>query len=116
VTSGRTARASALVVLLLVLVASAFGCSKEQGSLVGTWKSAEQGETLDFRSDGSLLFTRADGKVDTLRWQSDDSSLAIGGEGAGTKTLGYSIDGGVLTLTYPDEQSAKYTRVELRGD
>ena len=102
--------------LLLVLAARSFGCSKEQESLVGTWTSAEQGETLEFRSDGSLFFTRADGKVDTLRWQADDSSLAIGVEGGGTKTLGYSIDDGVLTLTYPDEQPAKYTRVELQGE
>jgi hypothetical protein len=123
--SGRLARASApasrlimvpAVALLLVLAALSSGCSKEQESLVGTWTSAEQGETLDFRSEGTLFFTRADGKVDTLRWQSDDSSLAIGVEGGGTKTFSYSAGDGVLTLNYPDELPAKYTRVQPQGD
>jgi hypothetical protein len=106
----------AAAALLLALAASVLGCSKEQESLVGTWTSVEQGETLDFRSDGTLFFTRADDKVDTLRWQADDSSVAIGTEGGSTKAFGYSIGAGVLTLTYPDESPAKYTRVELQDD
>jgi hypothetical protein len=125
VTRGRTVRATATASRLLLVSAAALllalsmailGCSKERESLVGTWASVEQGETFDFRSDGTLLFTRAGGKVDVLRWQADDSSVAIGAEGGSTKALGYSIDAGVLTLTYPDEQPAKYTRLELQGD
>jgi hypothetical protein len=119
---GRTARAAASVLGLavwlsvaLALAASASGCSKGQESLVGTWTSAEQGETLEFTSDGALVFTRASGKVETLHWQADDSNLAIGAPGGGTKTLGYSIDGGVLTLKYQGQEPAKYTKVEAAG-
>lgn len=112
---------SLLVLLLvltiqLVLVVSASGCSKDPGSLVGTWRSDQENETLEFKSDGTLYFTTSSGKVDTLQWQADDRSLAIGVVGGGTKTLGYSVDGQVLTLTYPDIEPTKYTRVELEGD
>jgi hypothetical protein len=124
-TSGRTARAAAeasrlvpvmLAVLLLALMVFTLGCSKQQESLVGTWTSVDEGETLDFRSDGTLFLTRASGAVDTLTWQADDSNLAMGVSSGGTKTFGYSIDQGLLTLTYPGEVPARYTRLELQGD
>ncbi len=44
---------------------------------MGTWISAEEGETLEFRADGTLYFTTADGLAETLRWQADDRSLAL---------------------------------------
>lgn len=91
------------------------GCSGETESLVGTWTSAEQGETLDFRADGYLFFTKADGEVETLEWQADDRSLAIRVEGRGSETFTYSIDDGVLTLTFPGEESAEYRRLDLEG-
>lgn len=102
-------------VLLLVAIGGALGCAGQHESLVGTWTSAKEDETLDFRADGTLYFTRADGQVDTLRWQSDESHLAIGVQGGGTETLGYSLKHGVLTLTFPGEKPAAYTRVELQG-
>jgi hypothetical protein len=105
-----------VLTLVLVLAASTSGCSKDPGSLVGTWRSDQEGETLEFRSDGILYLTTSSGVVDTLQWQADDSSLAIGVLGGGTKTLGYSVNGAVLTLTYPDVEPAKYTRIELEAD
>jgi hypothetical protein len=105
-----------LVAFLLALAATTSGCSKEQGSLVGTWRSDQEGETLEFKDGGLLYFTTSSGTVDTLQWQADDASLAIGVAGGGTKTFGYSIDDGVLTLAYPDVEPARYTRVELEGD
>jgi hypothetical protein len=105
-----------LLTLLLALGASTSSCSKDPESLVGTWSSDQEGETLEFDSDGTLYFTTSSGKVDTLQWQADDSNLAIGVVGGGTKTFGYSVDGAVLTLTYPDVEPAKYTRIELEGD
>ena len=106
--SGAAGRIALLVALLVFAALVASGCSGQTESIVGTWWSAEQGETLDFHSDGTLLFTNAIGQVETLVWQSDGRNVAIGVKGGGTKTLGYSIEDGVLTLTYPDEQPARY--------
>jgi hypothetical protein len=123
--SGRTAPAAAMAsrlvpvlfaALLLVLVVSTLGCSQEEQSLVGTWTSIDEGETLDFRADGTLYLTRASGAVDTLRWQAEGGSLAMSVSGEGTRTFDYSIDEQVLTLSYPDEQPARYVRLELQGD
>jgi hypothetical protein len=105
-----------LLALFLAATVSTTGCSKQQESLVGTWRSDQEGETLEFRTDGILYFTTSSGEAETLHWQADDSSLAIGVVGGGTKTFGYSVDDGVLTLTYPDVEPAKYTRIELQGD
>lgn len=102
--------------VLVVLGTAVSGCSGETESLVGTWTSAEQGETLDFRSDGTLYFTMADGQVTALEWQSDDRNLAIAGEGGDSETLGYSIKDGVLTLTHEGEEPARYQRLELEGE
>jgi hypothetical protein len=104
-----TGRALLLLVLLTVCVA-AVGCTGQTESLVGLWVSSEQGETLDFRADGILIFTSASGESEALSWQADDSNVALKAEGGGTRTLGYSIDGGVLTLTYPEEEPARYER------
>jgi len=108
---GPAGRIAVLVALLVFAAPVASGCSGQTESLVGIWWSTEQGETLDFRSDGTLLFRDAGGEVETLVWQSDDRNVAIGVEGGGTKTLGYSIKDGVLTLTYPGEQPARYERI-----
>ncbi len=97
-------------------MALASGCSGQTESLVGVWTSAEQGETLEFRADGSLLFTTAGGETEELKWQADDSSVAIGVEGGGTRTLAYSIDDGTLTLTHPDEEPARYERLGTQQD
>jgi hypothetical protein len=105
-----------LLALVFALGTSASGCSKDPGSLVGTWRSDQEGETLEFKSDGTLYFTTSRGAVDTLLWQADDSNLSIGVAGGGTKTFSYSVDGAVLTLDYPDVEPAKYTRIELVGD
>lgn len=108
----RPAGRIALLVALLAFAALVVpGCSGQTESLVGIWWSSEQGETLDFQSDGTLLFRNAAGEVETLVWQSDDRNVAIGVEGGGTRTLGYSIKDGVLTLTYPDEEPAHYERI-----
>lgn len=103
-----------VVTVIAGLVVS--GCSAEKPNLVGTWTSAEQGETLDFRSDGILFFTKADGEVETLRWQADDRSLAINVQGGATQTFDYSIEGEVLTLTRAGEGSAEYQRLILEGE
>jgi hypothetical protein len=105
-----------LAVLLMGLATSTTGCSKQPESLVGTWRSDQEGETLEFRTDGILYFTTSTGEAETLRWQADDRSLAIGVAGGGTKNFGYSIEDGVLTLTFPDVEPAKYTRIELQSD
>ena len=113
----RGRRERAFVSILLVAAAlSVFACSGQLESLVGVWTSAEQGETLEFRSDGTLSFTKAGGEVETLGWQADDRNVAISVEGGGTRTFGYSIDDGVLTLKYPDEEPARYERLTPRSD
>ena len=106
---------SIFVALLVSVLMLASGCSGQTESLVGTWTSVEQGETLDFRSDGTLYFGMASGDMELLKWQADDRSVAIGVEGGGTKTFGYSIDDGVLTLSYAGEESARYERIDSGG-
>ncbi len=124
-TPGGSARAVVAACRRLVVVAVVVsvtvgvmvsGCSKETPSLLGTWTSAEQGETLDFRPDGTLFFTKSDGQVETLKWQADDRSLAINVRGGETETFDYSIDEGVLTLTRAGEGSAEYQRLSLEGE
>jgi hypothetical protein len=110
------ALAALVVISVFAVGATAAGCSKETGSLVGTWTSGEQGETLDFRADGTLYFTRADGTVDTLRWQADDRNLAIAAGDGKTERVAYSIKGDVLKLTYEGAGSAEYQRLALEGD
>jgi hypothetical protein len=104
-----------MTTLLVCATALSSGCSKEQVSLLGTWTSVAEGETLDFRSDGTMHFTTAEGEVAILRWQADDESLALVAEGGGSRTLRYEIEDDVLTLKYPDEQPGEYTRVPEAG-
>jgi len=99
------------VFLFVVLGLSVAGCGEE--SLVGTWTSAEQGETLDFRPDGTGILTTRSGVMVTLTYEVKGTSLILGTGDSPTRTLGYSIDGGVLTLTFPGEDPARYVRVEL---
>jgi hypothetical protein len=112
--SGRAAPARSIAAVLAVVV-SISGCEAAAVSPVGTWVSAEQGETLELRSDGTAIFTRESGTVDTLTWQADGTSLALGVAGGDTKTFGYSIEGGVLTLTFPGKDPVAYTRIESVG-
>lgn len=105
-----------VVTLSVVLGMMVSGCSKETESLEGTWTSAEQGETLDFRAGGVLYFTQADGQVLALEWQADDRHLAIAVDSGKTETFGYSIKDGVLTLTHDDEEPAQYERIVLEGE
>jgi hypothetical protein len=108
----RTAVTAVLATALLVgLAVAACGCG-DGGSLVGTWSSAEQGETLEFRSDGTVVLTMEDGQVATLTYEAKGTGLILGVEGGGTRTLGYAIKDGVLTLTYPEEDAVEYKRVK----
>ena len=99
------------VCLCLVLGLSVAGCGEE--SLVGTWASAEQGETLDFRPDGTGILTTRSGVMVTLTYEIKGNSLILDTGDYPTRTLSYSIDGGVLRLTFPGEDPARYVRVEL---
>lgn len=102
------ALAAALVVALAVFTAS---CARAE-SLVGTWTSEEQGETLEFRSDGNGALVTARGNVVALTWEVSGSDLILGVLGEGEMTVSYSIAQGVLTLTSYGEGPATYTRVE----
>jgi hypothetical protein len=96
-------------VFTLALLCS--GCVRGE-SLVGTWTSAEQGETIEFRSDGGGALVTAGGVVVPLTWEASGAELVLGVQGGGTKTVAYSLKGGVLTLTSYGEEPAIYTRVE----
>lgn len=97
--------------LVLTIAASTSGCARAE-SLVGTWTSEEQGETLEFRPDGSGALVTASGMVVSLTWEVSGTDLMLGVPGEGQITVSYSIAQGVLTLTSYGEEPATYTRVE----
>jgi hypothetical protein len=100
--------ASSLFMAVSLLVA---GCGGE--GLVGAWTSPEQGETVEFRPDGTVVLTMSSGVMATLTYEAKGNSLIFGAGGGPTRTFGYSIKGGVLTLTFPGEEPAAYARVRL---
>jgi hypothetical protein len=103
--------AALAVGLILTLAALTAGCMKSE-SLVGTWTSEEQGETLEFRPDGSGALVTASGMVVALTWEVRGSDLILGLPGEGAMTVSHSIAEGILTLTSYGEEPATYTRVE----
>ncbi len=102
------ALAAGLIVALATLTA---GCLRSE-SLVGTWTSEEQGETLEFRPDGTGALVTASGMVVSLTWEVSGTDLILGVPGEGEMTLSHSIAAGVLTLTSYGEEPATYKRVE----
>jgi len=96
-----------------VVLALGFGGCGGGGSLLGTWVNAEEGETLVFTPDGTLVLTMEDGQVATLTYEARGTGLILGtAEGENTRTLDYSVEDGVLTLTYPGEGTVEYKRVD----
>jgi hypothetical protein len=102
--------------LLVVLALFGSGCGDDAADLVGIWTSAEQGETLEFAADGTAIFTMEGGEVSVLTWEIKGSGLVLGVAGEGTRRLGYSLEGDVLTLTFSGEEPTEYTRVESEVD
>ncbi len=102
---------SVAVLLAVALLASA--CAEAQ-ALVGTWTSEEQSETLLFRTDGTATLVTAGGVMIALTWEASGSRLTLGVKDQGTRTVEYSIDGNVLTMTAPGEEPAHYARMQER--
>jgi hypothetical protein len=107
--------AGLLVFLILAVAPLVSGCGGSSESPVGMWASANLGESLELTSDGTAIFTRKNGVTEELIWEADGTSLALGVVRGDTRTFGYSIKEGVLTLTFPGEKPATYTRVGLQG-
>lgn len=102
---------AALAATLVIGVALAVGgCGG--GSLVGTWANANEGETLVFTADGTLVLTMEDGQVASFTYRARGTGLILGTAGGeNTRTLDYSVEDGVLRLTYPGEGTVEYERV-----
>lgn len=97
--------------IMIALAALSVGCVRSE-SLVGTWVSEEQGETIEFRPDGSGALVTASGVVVSLTWETSGGDLELGVPGEGMMTVAYSLDGGALTLVSYGEEPAIYLRVE----
>ncbi len=82
-------------------------------ALVGTWYSAETGETLEFRGEGLVLSSYdAEEGVLELVYSADGSVLTIS-DGTDTFVAQYSIDGDVLTMIDPETgDPVTYQRVQ----
>jgi len=95
------------------VVTSASDVLSVDPALVGTWYSAEVGETLEFKGDGLVIssYDQEEGVLE-LVYSADGSLLTIS-DGTDTFEAQYSIDGDVLTMIDPETgDPAVYQRVQ----
>jgi hypothetical protein len=105
-------KSSAVALAATIVIGLAVAGCGGGGSLVGTWVNANEGETLVFTADGTLVLTMEDGQVASLTYEARGTGLILGTPaGENTRTLDYSVEDGVLTLTYPGEGTVEYERV-----
>jgi hypothetical protein len=88
-----------LAVTIVVLVAVvAVGCSKP--GLVGTWYSADQDVTIEFRSDGKVISDEFQGAIPDYKAENGKITITVAGIEAAT--LDYTLDGDTLIMTDPE--------------
>ena len=95
------------------VVTSASDVLSVDPALVGTWYSAEVGETLEFKGDGLVIssYDQEEGVLE-LVYSADGSLLTIS-DGTDTFEAQYSIEGDVLTMIDPETgDPAVYQRVQ----
>jgi len=95
------------------VVTSASDVLSVDPALVGTWYSAEVGETLEFKGDG-LVISSYDSEEGVLELvYSADGSLLTISDGTDTFEAQYSIESDVLTMIDPETgDPAVYQRVQ----
>ncbi len=103
-------KAVGIMILAIGIILAFSGCGGDSGSLVGKWTNESEGETIEFRSDGTATVSMGTtGDLD-LTYEIDGENVVMGAEGY-EQTMGYSVDGDTLKLTYEGE-SMDYKRVE----
>jgi len=107
----RLAIALCLVLMLTLLV----GCSKHP--FVGTWLEDGTGNQVEFKNNGTVIFTTPDGSGVSCNYEaeedSDEFNLIVpvpGGEEM-VFTMKYTVEDDILTLTTEDGISTKYTEI-----
>jgi len=83
------------------------------GSLIGTWRSDQTGETMEFTADGRLIVSYDEGTVTEMTYTADGSNISYLLGGAVVYTGTYSVDGDVLSQVDPRiEGTVYFDRVE----
>ena len=105
-----------LALIAVMLAAALCACGgKNDNSIVGTWRSTKESdimETLDFKSDGTVLHSDQYSN-DTYNYTANDGKLTISTSRQGekfTETGTYSINGDTLTIKWDDGYTITYTK------
>jgi hypothetical protein len=95
------------VAVLVLTVIFAVGCSKP--GLVGTWYSADEDVTIEFRSDGKVISDQFEGVVPDYKAEKGKITITVAGLEAAS--LDYTLNGDTLIMTDPDTgEPATFTR------
>jgi hypothetical protein len=107
----------ALLVAALLLLSSIVAAAADP--LVGRWDGGDQGVTVTFRDDGTLLIETAGGATQDGTWSADTETLTMGLKPPGaTETVSlsclYSVAGDSLTIRPGDAKcgESSFTRAK----
>jgi hypothetical protein len=91
---------AALIGVLLVGIVLAFSACGGGGDVVGKWKDTVQGQTYEFKADGTLII--ADETIGEIpaTYKVSGGTMTIEMEGLGEPAVApYKIDGGTMTIS-----------------
>lgn len=102
-----------MAVVTVCLLAALTGCGGDDGgSLVGTWVSRAEGETIEFTADGTLRIVEGADEGMEFGYEVDGDVLRLSLEGfEGSQDMACSLHGDTLTLSY-DGDSVEYARAK----
>lgn len=110
--------AAVVVVVLGVGLYLGLGGGGTDEALLGTWHGAEDLDTMEFRSDGTLIWTSPGYGREEIDYSTRWGRLTLkNSDPEGTSgTFPYSIESGALTIFSPDGEGHLYAREPFDGD